>query len=153
MGTSMKSKELRQKLDREYQETLPGKGAKTSDFYKVNSIPSRFDNPDLDEKSQDQTPNNLGNPVFTCQLNSVAPVLTSKDMFDGYNRKESHPMYRTSGSDYGAVSPTVHTMPSSFHAKSQTFTENLGKCGMYRNNSLNTAVDKSRASSHHDGLF
>ncbi|XP_065067120.1 piercer of microtubule wall 1 protein-like isoform X2 [Rhopilema esculentum] len=120
MGTSMKSKELRQKLDREYQETLPGKGAKTSDFYKVNSIPSRFDNP---------------------------------DMFDGYNRKESHPMYRTSGSDYGAVSPTVHTMPSSFHAKSQTFTENLGKCGMYRNNSLNTAVDKSRASSHHDGLF
>ena len=36
---------------------------------------------DLDEKSQDQTPNNLGNPVFTCQLNSVASVLTSKGQF------------------------------------------------------------------------
>ena len=39
--------------------------------------------------------------------------------------------------------PTVHTMPTSFHAKCQKFTDHLGKCGMYRNQSLNTAMDKS----------
>ena len=39
--------------------------------------------------------------------------------------------------------PTVHTMPTSFHAKSQKFSEHLGQCGMYKNQSLNTSMDKS----------
>ena len=39
--------------------------------------------------------------------------------------------------------PTVHTMPTSFHAKVQKFSEHLGTCGMYRNQGLNTALDKS----------
>lgn len=31
--------------EREYESALPGKGAKTSDYYKVSNIPARFDNP------------------------------------------------------------------------------------------------------------
>ena len=31
--------------DREYEETKPGQGAKTSDYYDVKNIPPRFDNP------------------------------------------------------------------------------------------------------------
>ena len=54
---------------------------------------------------------------------------------------------------FRSTRPSVHTMPKSFHAKSQQFTSHLGKCGMYKNNSLNTVVDKSRASGHLDGLF
>ena len=44
-------------------------------------------------------------------------------------------------------------MPQQFHAKSQKFSQHLGQCGMYRNNSLNTAVDKSPVSSNLDGIF
>ncbi|XP_078384632.1 piercer of microtubule wall 1 protein-like isoform X4 [Oculina patagonica] len=65
------------------------------------------------------------------------------DWFEGYSSKKQNPMYMTSSMEYGSHRPTVHTMPTSFHAKSQTFTEHLGTCGMYRNQSLNTAMDKS----------
>ncbi|XP_020615601.1 UPF0691 protein C9orf116-like isoform X2 [Orbicella faveolata] len=65
------------------------------------------------------------------------------DWFEGYNTKKQNPMYMTSSMEYGRHRPTVHTMPTSFHAKSQTFTEKLGKCGMFKNQSLNTAMDKS----------
>lgn len=84
------------------------KGAKTSDYYRVVSIPERFNNPDC---------------------------------FQGYEHKPQHPMYRTTNKDYGGRPPTVHNMPNSFHAKSQKFSEGLGKCGMFRNHSLNTAKD------------
>ena len=49
--------------------------------------------------------------------------------------------------------PTVHVMPQTFHAKSQKFSEHLGTCGMYRNYSMNTSVDKNPVSSQLDGLF
>jgi len=109
-----------QKLETEYKETLPGNNAKTSEFYKVNDVPERFDKP---------------------------------DEFKGYGKKEIHPMYMTSASEYGCRQPTVHVMPQTFHAKSQTFSEHLGKCGMFRNYSLNTSVDKNPVSSQLDGLF
>ncbi|PVD24279.1 hypothetical protein C0Q70_14750 [Pomacea canaliculata] len=66
------------------------------------------------------------------------------EWFQGYGGKNQHPMYRTSNSNYGARAPSVHTMPTQFHAKSQKFSMHLGKCGMYRNCSLNTEVDKSK---------
>uniref|UniRef100_A0A1I8I0Q1 ANK_REP_REGION domain-containing protein n=1 Tax=Macrostomum lignano TaxID=282301 RepID=A0A1I8I0Q1_9PLAT len=66
-------------------------GSKTSEYYAVQNIPDRFDNP---------------------------------DWFKGYgNVKPVHPMYRTTASDYGKMSPTVHTMPTTFHPVSQTFSE------------------------------
>ncbi|XP_020615602.1 UPF0691 protein C9orf116-like isoform X3 [Orbicella faveolata] len=91
--------------------------------------------------------NNPGNPVFSCptevQFNSLTAVNQDEDWFEGYNTKKQNPMYMTSSMEYGRHRPTVHTMPTSFHAKSQTFTEKLGKCGMFKNQSLNTAMDKS----------
>ncbi|XP_028398271.1 UPF0691 protein C9orf116 homolog isoform X1 [Dendronephthya gigantea] len=97
-----------------------------------------------------QTVNNLGNPVFSCpkNINSISTAQTStltasEDVFQGYNAKTQHPMYMTSSMEYGSRQPTVHTMPTTFHAKNQKFSEHLGTCGMYRDHSLNTAMDKS----------
>ncbi|KAK2165307.1 hypothetical protein LSH36_52g06054 [Paralvinella palmiformis] len=70
------------------------------------------------------------------------------DWFQGYKSKEQHPMYRTTNREYGAREPSVHTMPTVFHAKSQQFSGDLGKCGMYRNHSLNCASDKSFVPDH-----
>ncbi|XP_002741196.1 piercer of microtubule wall 1 protein-like isoform X2 [Saccoglossus kowalevskii] len=64
--------------------------------------------------------------------------------FEGYGTKSQHPMYRTTNSKYGSMPPSVHTMPTSFHARSQKFSEPLGKCGMYRNKGLNTGMDQSK---------
>ncbi|VDI05659.1 Hypothetical predicted protein [Mytilus galloprovincialis] len=64
--------------------------------------------------------------------------------FQGYGGKQQHPMYRTSGQDYGSRVPTVHNMPKSFHGRTQKFSNHLGKCGMYRNHSMNTALDQSK---------
>ncbi|XP_057296545.1 piercer of microtubule wall 1 protein-like isoform X2 [Hydractinia symbiolongicarpus] len=75
------------------------------------------------------------------------------DMFKGYGMKQPHPMYMTSAMEYGNRKPTVHVMPQTFHAKSQKFSEHLGQCGMYRNYSLNTSVDKNPVSSQFDGIF
>jgi len=157
MGTSETAKEFRKKLDNEYGETLPGKGAKTSDYYTASNIPERFNNPDMMLVSQAQKTYNSGNPVFTCSANVknfTDQPTENEDMFHGYtSEKQQNPMYMTSNKDYGSRAPNVHTMPNKFCAKSQTFSDHLGKCGMYRNHSLNTSVDKSRASSHLDGLF
>ncbi|XP_072026391.1 piercer of microtubule wall 1 protein-like [Amphiura filiformis] len=66
------------------------------------------------------------------------------DCFEGYQNKPQHPMYTTTAMVYGAKAPTVHTMPTSFHCKSQKFSEHLGTCGMYRNQGLNTSLDQSK---------
>ncbi|CAH1784189.1 unnamed protein product [Owenia fusiformis] len=87
------------------------KDARTSEFYRTENIPNRFDNPEWFSK--------------------------------GYSQKQVHPCYKTSAQTYGAMKPSVHTMPTSFHCKSQQFSQHLGTCGMYRNHSLNTAKDQS----------
>ena len=53
---------------------------------------------------------------MTCMF----PIMIT-DWFQGYGQKKQHPMYRTSAAEYGAKAPTVHTMPTQFHAKSQQF--------------------------------
>ena len=45
------------------------------------------------------------------------------DCFEGYQNKPQHPMYTTTAMVYGAKKPSVHTMPTSFHCKSQSFSE------------------------------
>ncbi|XP_061186344.1 piercer of microtubule wall 1 protein-like isoform X1 [Saccostrea echinata] len=100
--------------DQAQQQAAPGSvpaGSKTSEFYRTDNIPNRFEHP---------------------------------EWFQGYGGKTQHPMYRTSSSDYGAKAPSVHTMPTTFHARSQKFSMHLGTCGMYKNHSLNTALDQSR---------
>lgn len=66
-------------------------------------------------------------------------------MFNGYGnqRKDKHPAFRTSNSDYGLLPPNAHTVPQTYFPRSNEFSTVLAKCGMYRNYSLNTGVDKS----------
>jgi len=66
------------------------------------------------------------------------------EMFHGYGNKPQNPMYRTTNMTYGNKTPTVHTMPTTFRARSQKFSVHLGTCGMYRNKGLNTALDQSK---------
>ncbi|XP_067164996.1 piercer of microtubule wall 1 protein [Apteryx mantelli] len=63
--------------------------------------------------------------------------------FQGYRKKEPHPLYRTSNQTYGSKAPTVHEMPTSYCAISHAFSDTLGLCGMYRDNGLNTYLEKS----------
>uniref|UniRef100_A0A8D0BV87 Piercer of microtubule wall 1 n=1 Tax=Salvator merianae TaxID=96440 RepID=A0A8D0BV87_SALMN len=63
--------------------------------------------------------------------------------FHGYRPKEPNPLFRTTNMDYGAKPPTVHEMPTCFHATPHSFTDRLVKFGMYRNNGINTALEKS----------
>jgi hypothetical protein len=60
--------------------------------------------------------------------------------FKGYGSNE-HPLYRTSNNTYGSKSPSVHTMPTSYHGRSQKFTASMGL--NYRSHSLNTSMDKT----------
>ncbi|XP_033643195.1 UPF0691 protein C9orf116 homolog [Asterias rubens] len=66
------------------------------------------------------------------------------ECFEGYESKPQNPMYRTTNMTYGNKKPTVHTMPTTFRARSQKFSVHLGTCGMYRNEGLNTALDENK---------
>ncbi|XP_009664111.2 piercer of microtubule wall 1 protein [Struthio camelus] len=63
--------------------------------------------------------------------------------FQGYRKKEPHPLYRTSNQTYGSRAPTVHEMPTSYFITSHAFSNTLGSFGMYRDNGLNTYLEKS----------
>lgn len=67
-----------------------------------------------------------------------------KEIFKGYPEKKVNPLFRTTNSDYGGKRPNVHTMPTNYFPNTSGFTEHLGKCGMYRNQSLNCNTDKSK---------
>ena len=87
---------------------------------------------------------NLGNPLFSC-VGKVDMQATA----DGNPFYETHhPLYQTSASTYGELTPSSDTAPSTFHGKSQRFSQHLGVCGMYRNHSLNTSMDKSKVYDH-----
>ncbi|XP_035411203.1 piercer of microtubule wall 1 protein [Cygnus atratus] len=57
--------------------------------------------------------------------------------------RQPHPLYRTSSQAYGSRAPTVHEVPTTLHVTSHTFSNALAQCGMYRNNGLNTYLEKS----------
>ncbi|CAD5115373.1 DgyrCDS4352 [Dimorphilus gyrociliatus] len=122
-------------------------GAKTSDFYRTKEIPARFEHPgNFNFLSQTGKCYLSGNPVFSCTLpveSEQTPHSSDDDWFRGYESKTVNPMYRTTNSSYGSNPPNVHTMPTTFRAKSQKFSKHLGQCGMYKNHSLNTSMDKS----------
>ncbi|NXE92033.1 CI116 protein, partial [Menura novaehollandiae] len=54
-----------------------------------------------------------------------------------------HPRFRTTNQTYGSRAPTVHELPATFRIISHEFSDHMGKMGMYRNDSLNTSLEKS----------
>ncbi|XP_065368446.1 piercer of microtubule wall 1 protein [Calliphora vicina] len=64
--------------------------------------------------------------------------------FKGYGvEKVDNTMYRTYNSEYGYYAPNALTIPSRYYPLSQTFSNELHRCGMYRNFSLNTHIDRT----------
>ncbi|XP_056395597.1 piercer of microtubule wall 1 protein [Hyla sarda] len=61
----------------------------------------------------------------------------------GYRSRARNPLYRTTNQTYGSRPPTVHEMPTTFNGVSDKFSEAAIKCGMFRNNGLNTHIEKS----------
>lgn len=64
--------------------------------------------------------------------------------YRGYGQPEPHPLYRTTNQEYGRRAPTVYEVPVSYHVTSHAFSDSLAQRGMYRNDGLNTSLEKSR---------
>ncbi|CAI8015137.1 UPF0691 protein C9orf116 homolog [Geodia barretti] len=102
-----------------------------------------------DDRDEEQSPVKLStlpgaktSDFYT--VKNIPERFNNPDWFEGYNTQAEHPFFSTSSSSYGSKSPSVHTVPTQFHGRSQKFTKNLGKFGMYRNHSLNTDLDRSK---------
>ncbi|XP_026167724.1 uncharacterized protein C15orf65 [Mastacembelus armatus] len=80
-----------------------------------------------------------GNPVFSCMMTSAA-----KEVLPVLWLKAQNPLYRTTSSDYGLFPPTFESAPCTFHPKSQRFSEDLAKSGMFCDSTFNTALDRNR---------
>ena len=55
-------------------------------------------------------------------------------------------LYRTSNSDYGGMKPTAYDMPLQYLPRTQTFSDNIAKCGgmdQWRSKGLNTGMQQS----------
>jgi len=89
----------------------------------------------------------LTSDYYKCQTD-MPDRFYHPDSFKGYGAKKGHMLYRTTNMDYGSRGPSVHTMQTTFRDRPQKFTNHLGKCGMYRNRSLNTGEDKSVVPEH-----
>jgi len=109
-------------------------------------------------------PANMGNAVFSSSTQRTSELyhndsiytkdtslperFDQPDLTEGYGtskRDTKNPMYRTSAQVYGGIAPSVHTMPTAFHGRSQGFSNHLAAAGMPMNRSLNTHTDRSRA--------
>ncbi|XP_035216020.1 UPF0691 protein C9orf116 homolog [Stegodyphus dumicola] len=111
---------------------------RTSDVYRTENLPFRFDYP---------SKWNYGNCVFT-PSEGVIKKYIQKPFGQSYKCSQaesrmSHPLFRTTNSEYGSKPPCVHTMPHTFYPRNHKYWENLASVGMYRNRGFNTAVDKS----------
>ncbi|XP_024423905.2 piercer of microtubule wall 2 protein isoform X2 [Desmodus rotundus] len=81
---------------------------------------------------------NPGNPVFSCMLDPktlhTATSLSQPKMI----------MYKTSSSAHGEFVPIPQFFPCNYTPKGQEFSSRIRATGFYQNNTLNTALDRSR---------
>ncbi|XP_023579873.1 uncharacterized protein C15orf65 homolog [Octodon degus] len=79
-----------------------------------------------------------GNPVFSCMLDPktlhTATSLSQPRMI----------MYKTSASRHGEFTPVPQFLPCNYAPKEQVFSSHIRATGLYQNNSLNTAPDRTR---------
>lgn len=112
-----------------------GQELKTSDVYKTENLPYRFEYPSRW---------NYGNCVFTPSEGVIQKytfgATDSKRI--SLTSKACHPFFRTTNSDYGSKPPCIHTMPHTYHPRNHKYWEHLAKVGMYRNCGFNTGIDK-----------
>ncbi|KAM6181629.1 piercer of microtubule wall 2 protein [Erethizon dorsatum] len=81
---------------------------------------------------------NPGNPVFSCMLDPktlyTATSLSQPQMI----------MYKTSAGRYGEFSLMPQLLPCNYTPKEQVFSSHIRATGLYQNNGLNTAPDRTR---------
>ncbi|XP_009992724.1 PREDICTED: uncharacterized protein C15orf65 homolog [Chaetura pelagica] len=81
---------------------------------------------------------NPGNPVFSCMLDPKTL------MTNGSVTKPQVLLFKTTSSEYGAIPAVSQMVPCTYHPVSHTFSKLLLTCGLFENNSLNTAIDRNR---------
>lgn len=108
---------------------------RTSDVYKTDSnLPYRFEHP---------SKWNYGNCVFSASQEILQKYAENDDASCAvFGSRKTHPLFRTTNSDYGSQPPCVHTMPHTYHPRHYKQWEQLASFGMYRNRGFNTAVDR-----------
>ncbi|XP_073922098.1 piercer of microtubule wall 2 protein isoform X2 [Castor canadensis] len=96
-------------------------------------------NSDTEMKPEQQPPCvNPGNPVFSCMLDpKILRTTTSLS-------KPQMIMYKTNSSHYGEFLPRPQFLPCNYTPKEQEFSNYIRATGLYQNNSLNTAPDRTR---------
>ncbi|XP_040197482.1 uncharacterized protein C15orf65 homolog [Rana temporaria] len=104
----------------------------------MSSFKGRTPASENDKEKTKTTCTNPGNPVFSCTMN---PKLSTSNVFQA---KPVSILFKTTSGEYGALRPTYEMAPCYHYPVSQKFSEHLGTCGMYRNNSLNTDTDRNR---------
>ncbi|KAM6257031.1 piercer of microtubule wall 2 protein isoform 1-T2 [Porphyrio hochstetteri] len=81
---------------------------------------------------------NPGNPVFSCMLDPKTL------MINGSLTKPHLLLFKTTSSEYGALPATSQMVPRTYHPRDETFSKHLLTYGPFQDNSLNTAIDRSR---------
>ena len=111
-----------------------GEDIRTSDVYKTENLPYRFEYPSRW---------NYGNCVFTPSEGIIRKyTMQAEHSCTSYATKVGHPFFRTTNSEYGSKPPCIHTVPLTYHPRNQKFWEHLASVGMYRSRGFNTSIDK-----------
>jgi len=96
-------------------------------------LPGRFRDPKLYDRD----------PTAVSSLAALEVSGGEQQLPVARERVVQHPLYRTSGASYGSRPPALPELPTVYFGNSHTFSNTFAG-GMYRDNGLNTALNKSR---------